>query len=277
MQTNKSEYESPAYSTRLTVLQQQLSSHPLYSAIQDKTQLRLFMQQHVFAVWDFMSLIKSAQSLLAPTTIPWVPSKHPQYVHFINQLVSEEESDHEYPELENKLPCSHFEHYLDAMAEISADTTVISMFIDTVRQDGIDIALELPEIHSATKEFVTFTFDVIKQNQPHLTVAALALGREDLVPQLFRSLENNLQITRYEAPKFFHYLDRHIQLDEQQHGPIALSLLDELCGNSSKKYAQAMEIAEQALTHRLALWDAIYCLISPNQQVQSFQSHCLAQ
>ena len=131
--------------------------------------------------------------------------------NFINQLVSEEESDHEYPELANKLPCSHFKHYLDAMAEIGADTTVISMFIDTVRQDGIDIALELPEIHSATKEFVTFTFDVIKQNQPHLTVAALALGREDLVPQLFRSLENNLQITRHEAPKFFHYLGRHIQ------------------------------------------------------------------
>ena len=229
------------------------------------------MQQHVFAVWDFMSLIKSAQQQIAPTTIPWLPSKHPQYVHFINQLVTEEESDGSYSEDSHHYPCSHFERYLNSMTEIDADTSLITSFINTVRDKNLETALLMPELEQATKDFIHFTFDVIKRNQPHLTVAALALGREDLVPQLFRSLQVHSNISPSEAPQFFHYLQRHIQLDEQQHGPIALKLLNELCENSSKKYSEAIDIAQQALAVRLAFWDAIYKLLNPTQKAQSFQ------
>ncbi len=256
--------------TPLTELQQQLACHPIYEAIQNTQDLKIFMQQHVFAVWDFMSLIKSAQQQIAPTTIPWLPSKHPQYVHFINQLVTEEESDSSYSDNSHKYPCSHFERYLDSMIEIGADTSVITTFIDTIRDNDIESALLSPKINQATKEFIKFTFDVIKRNQPHLTVAVLALGREALVPQLFRSLQINSSIFNNDAPQFFHYLQRHIQIDEQQHGPIAIKLLNELCANSSKKYSEAMDIAQQALTVRLEFWDAIHELLTPNQKAQFF-------
>ena len=216
-------------------LQQKLINHPLYCAIRNEEHLRIFMEHHVFAVWNFMSLIKSVQSLIAPTTIPWVPSDHPCYVHFINKLVSEEESDNMYSSCVQNHPLSHFESYLEAMTEVGANTYVISRFINTLRDDGLDAALKIPKIPNAAKLFMTFTFDIIKRNQPHLIVAVLALGRENLVPQLFRSLQKNLLICQTETPNLFAYLDRHIQLDEQEHAPIAKQLHRELCGNSKIK------------------------------------------
>lgn len=245
-------------SNRFDSLQQQLANHPLYCAIRNKEHLKIFMEHHVFAVWDFMSLIKSVQSLIAPTTIPWVPSDHPRYVHFINQLVSEEESDDMYSNSAQSHPLSHFERYLEAMTEVGANTYIISRFINTLRDDGLDAALTIPKIPNTAKLFMTFTFDVIKRNQPHLIVAVLALGREGLVPQLFRSLQKNLLIDPTETPNLFAYLDRHIQLDEQEHAPLAKQLLQELCGNSRTKETESMEIAEQALVVRLKFWDGIY-------------------
>ena len=262
---------STSHLTQLDKLQQQLSNHPIYAAIDSTQQLKIFMQQHVFAVWDFMSLIKSAQSLIAPTTIPWTPSEHPRYVHYINQLVTEEESDIEYSDHAADHPCSHFERYINAMTEIGAETSIITSFVDSVRRNNLDIALNTPGINLSTRKFIKFTFDVIKQNQPHLTVAVLALGREDLVPHLFRPLQHRSQLSKQDAPQFFHYLERHIQLDEQEHGPIALKLLNELCNDSTEKYSQAMAIAQQALKIRLNFWDEIYYSLNPNQQAQSYQ------
>ena len=248
-------------SKQFDTLQEQLTNHPLYCAIGNREHLRTFMEHHVFAVWDFMSLIKSAQNLIAPTTIPWVPSNHPRYVHFINQLVSEEESDNMYSNNAYNPPRSHFERYLEAMTEVGANTYIISRFISTVRDEGLDAALTIPHIPKAAKQFMTFTFDVIKRNQPHLIVAVLALGRENLVPQLFRSLQQNLQIDQSNARNLFTYLDRHIQLDEQEHAPIAIKLLQELCAGSSLKQSESMAIAEQALAVRLEFWDGIYRLL----------------
>ncbi len=252
-------------------LQEQLASHPLYNAITNKQQLIIFMEQHVFAVWDFMSLVKSAQHLIAPTSTPWIPSEYPRYVHFINQLVAEEESDHMYSDHAEHYPCSHFERYLEAMTSIGANTNIISSFIDTVRKNGLHAAFAMTDLPHSAKQFMTFTFDVINRNQPHLTVAVLALGRENLVPHLFAALQKNSNITRDEASLFFHYLDRHIQLDGEEHGPIANQLLLEICKGSSKKLSEAIEIAEQALTVRQIFWDEIYYSLTPNQQAQSFQ------
>ena len=105
---------------RIAPLQMELANHSLYRSIQSLAHLRLFMESHVFAVWDFMSLLKSLQSSLTSVRVPWVPTGHPTSRRFINEIVPGEESD-EY----DGRPVSHFEVYLEAMQRAGAKTAVI--------------------------------------------------------------------------------------------------------------------------------------------------------
>jgi len=248
-------------SLRCDVLQHQLSAHGLYSGIDSDVNLRIFMQHHVYAVWDFMSLIKSLQQQLTPSTLPWVPPENSCHANFINQLVLEEESDYALTDTHAathpKKYASHFESYLQAMIEIGADIEPITTFIETVKTRGLEDALQLSCVPKPSKNFMRFTFKVIEHNKPYLTAAALAYGREDLVPLLFQCLEDGLQISAEQAPNLFAYLNRHIQLDGEEHGPLAIQLLKEVCGGSSHKQVAAIKVAEEALEVRLKFWDEI--------------------
>jgi len=254
-----------ATSLRCDVLQHQLGTHGLYGGINSEINLRIFMQHHVFAVWDFMSLIKSLQQHISPSTLPWVPPNNARYANFINQLVLEEESDYALTDVHktshdkeySKEYSSHFESYLHAMTEIGADTQPITTFIDTVKTQGLEDALQLSCVPEPSKKFMRFTFKIIESNKPYLIAASLAYGREDLVPLLFQCLEDGLQISPTKAPNLYAYLKRHIQLDGEEHGPLAIQLLKELCEDSTHKQAAAIEVAEQALEVRLKFWDEI--------------------
>lgn len=245
-------------STRCEILRAKLTVHPLYSALKCEKALRIFMQHHVFAVWDFMSLIKSMQLHIAPVKIPWVPPADARYAHFINQLVLEEESDVALTGIGSASHASHFESYCQAMVEVGADIRPISQFIDNLRNGGFEAAFRITAIPTPSIKFMSFTFDVIGRNQPHLLAAVLAYGRESLVPQLFHVLLDMLQTNQCIAPVLCAYLERHIQLDEQQHGPMTVDLLHTFCEGSEKKYVEAMEIAEQALLARLDFWNEIH-------------------
>ncbi|MEN8712260.1 MAG: DUF3050 domain-containing protein [Arenicellales bacterium] len=249
--------ESVLVSSQYRDLNQQLCKHPLYSNIQDIDNLRVFMQHHVYAVWDFMSLIKALQSHLAPVTVPWVPPNNPRFANFINQMVLDEESDFSLTDAMTSSHASHFETYCQAMLDIGADIQPISRFIDLVSNNGLEAALNLQEIPLPARQFMTFTFDVIVKDQPHLLAAVLAFGRETLVPQLFRSLINGLNIRPGEAPGLYSYLERHIQLDGEEHGPVVTLMVEELCEGSKEKIAEVMTITEQALVARLNFWDGI--------------------
>jgi hypothetical protein len=72
---------------------ERLLSHHLYQHICDERSLRLFMRAHVFAVWDFQSLIKALQRMLTCVEIPWLPSGDPLARRLINEIVLDEESD----------------------------------------------------------------------------------------------------------------------------------------------------------------------------------------
>jgi hypothetical protein len=231
-----------------------LENHPAYEAVATVEDLQCFMEHHVYSVWDFMSLIKYLQSVIAPSQYPWVPQGDPSVRRFINELVLEEESDEA---AEEGKFSSHFELYHTAMKEIGANTTPSASFVETVRTRGIDAALAADDIPAASREFTGTTFKFIQADKPHTVAAALALGREHIIPCMFRSILKQIGVTDKQAPIFHFYLNRHIHLDEDFHAPLSLRLLNELCAGDTKKIDEAVAAANEAVNARLRFWDGV--------------------
>ena len=243
-----------------------LETHPIYDAVKTLQDLRIFMQHHVYSVWDFMSLIKYLQNIIAPVQYPWVPQGDGNVRRFINELVLEEESDQTTSE---KTFSSHFELYLTAMEEIGADTHCVKSFIETIQSNGIDAALNLDCVPAASRVFTRQTFDFIDSGKPHNVAAALALGREHIIPCMFRAILKYAGVTDQQAPVFHFYLNRHIHLDEDFHAPLSLKLLNGLCQSDAAKFSEAIAAAEVAVEARLTFWDGVLKQIQANPASQS--------
>ena len=171
-------------------LRENIVNHKVYGVIRTVEDLRVFMQYHVFAVWDFMSLLKSLQTNLTCVSVPWLPVGSADTRFLINEIVVGEESDVD-AEGNRK---SHFEIYLDAMSQSGADLTAIKQFVAALQSNGgdVDQALASTAIPSAAAAFVQNTFRIIKSNKTHATAAAFTFGREDLIPGMFHSLINDI-------------------------------------------------------------------------------------
>ena len=111
-------YESLQHTSVLENLRFDLLNHPLYESVQTHENLRLFMREHAFAVWDFMSLLKRLQQIATCCDIPWSPASDASHARFINEIVLGEECDED----GRGGYSSHFELYLSAMEEVEADT-----------------------------------------------------------------------------------------------------------------------------------------------------------
>jgi pyrroloquinoline quinone (PQQ) biosynthesis protein C len=246
----------------LRPLQQTLNQHPIYENLHTLADLQLFMQHHVYSVWDFMSVVKYLQQHVAPTQVPWTPKGDGSIRRFINELVLEEESDRGIPnEAGEETFSSHFELYCRAMQEIGADTQSVVQFIQTVQEHGVTHALAQPFVPAAARQFSHTTFQFIAQKKPHVVAAALALGREHIIPQMFREFLKKMQITPQQAPIFHYYLNRHIHLDEDFHAPLSLRLLQALCGQVPEKIAEAEQAAQHALQARITFWDGVLAVL----------------
>lgn len=240
----------------ISTTRQKLVNHPVYANIKDLDGLRCFMENHVYAVWDFMSLLKALQINLTCVTLPWVPVGNAATRFLINEIVAGEESDVD----EAGVRTSHFELYINAMDQAEANTEPILGLIRALKTgSNIQYALEDMNIPTAARQFMDFTFETIATGKPHLMAAVFTFGREDLIPDMFISLIKELKIQFPDKVDIFqYYIERHIEVDGGHHAALAHQMTIELCGNDESKWQEATEAVKQALEVRIALWDAIH-------------------
>lgn len=241
---------------RIEPLRNEIINHKVYSVIKSIDDLNVFMQYHVYAVWDFVSLLKTLQNNLTCTTIPWFPKGDAETRHLINEIVVGEESDVD----QDGIRKSHFELYLDAMKQSGANTGHILNFISELKS-GKDLktAFNAAGTPEEAQMFVNFTFDVINSGKEHLQSAIFTFGREDLIPGMFMSLINDLdKNSPGNISVFKYYLERHIEVDGDHHSHLALQMTANLCRNDARLWKEAEEVTVQSLQQRIGLWNGVY-------------------
>ena len=234
----------------------QLLAHPVYSKINNLEGLKNFVQFHVFAVWDFMSLLKSLQIGLTSVQLPWVPVGTANTRYLINEIVLGEESDVD--EHDNRI--SHFELYLKAMGQMGASTSLIDALMHEIQSgQSIEHAIENSALPQKVKMFLAYTFEVAQHAPLHVKAAVFTFGREDLIPDMFTEILHKIYADHPNLVSTFkYYIERHIEVDGGHHAALAHQMTIELCGNDENKWQEATEAVKQALEVRIALWDAIH-------------------
>ncbi len=214
--------------------------------MRSREELCRFMEIHVYVVWDFMCLLHNLKRLsyAGSSGYLWQPPNMMSYdsMRLLNEIILGEETD----VLPDGSHSSHLDLYLNAMREVGANTIPFETFLKSKNFNDI------PE---PAKSFVRTTFSFIHTNKIHVLASAFTYGRELIIPDLFIELLNKLNV---EAPLFRYYLDRHISLDREEHGPKALKLLDELVNNDPIKRKEVEETRVEAIKARDKLWRELH-------------------
>ncbi len=244
--------------TAIQPLAAAVNQHPVFTEINSISRLCRFAEIHVYAVWDFMCLLKALQRRLSSPELLWTPPLNHLGCHLVNALLAEEESD----VFNEKQYLSHFELYLRAMQECGADIGSISTFITHIRQQrSLHIAFSSSDVPLPAQHFVADTFAIIAKNSHHMA-ASLAFAREHITSGMFSNLLNHLNTTdQHSLNSFIQYFQRHIELDGGKHGHQSQLLVADLCGDDENKWREAAETAIFSLQSRLRLLDEIHAVL----------------
>ena len=235
-------------------LQTQLLTHPLYARVTNAHRARVFMEWHVFAVWDFMSLLKGLQRRLTCVEVPWVPPVDRDAARLMNEIVLVEESD-----LDGRgRYAGHYDIYVEAMRDVGADTKRIERFVNTLRAGlSVDDAFAQARVPADVATFVRTTLAIAAHGKTHEVAAAFFFGRENVIPPMFERLKGALTTADPRlTERLGYYLARHIEVDGDTHGPAAERLLNAVCDDDAS-WDEANATACRALHARIALWDGV--------------------
>ncbi|HYZ39195.1 MAG TPA: DUF3050 domain-containing protein, partial [Stellaceae bacterium] len=230
-----------------------LLDHPIYTNIVSVADLRSFMEDHVFAVWDFMSLLKRLQQDMTCMRVPWFPVDNAKAARLINDIVIGEETDVD----PDGSYVSHLDLYLRAMREIGASTRQFEKYRSLVLL-GVAVEVALMRIGAPphVQAFVAHTMALANSGSIEEVLAAFFYGREDIIPEMFRRLLDTLYGAKDNAHlrHFIYYIDRHIELDGDSHGPMGRELLEDLLANSPHREGRARRAACSSIKARIELW-----------------------
>jgi Protein of unknown function (DUF3050) len=248
-----SEYDND----QLCGLRAALLDHPIYTQVVSVADLRLFMEDHVFAVWDFMSLLKRLQQDMTCVKVPWFPADDDRAARLINDIVIGEETDIG----PDGSYVSHLGLYLRAMQDIGANTRQFEKFRSLVSVGApVDLALRLTRAPRHVQGFVAHTMTLANSGSTEEVLAAFFYGREDVIPEMFRRLLDTIYGARHNSDRlrhFIYYIDRHIELDGDSHGPKGRELIANLVANSPQAQQRAVRAACRSIEARIDLWNGL--------------------
>lgn len=238
----------------LLPMRERLLRHPIYCSVDTLPRLRRFMSHHVFAVWDFMCLAKRLQRDLTSLDMVWLPPRRPSLARFINSVILGEESDVD----PDGPAASHFDLYLAAMEEVGASTAPARRFV-SILSDGADVqaALAAAGTSRAAQAFVMHTLRTVQYDSTVEVLSSFLFGREDLIPDMFSRLLPQWVESR-QARRFAYYVQRHIELDGDDHGPAGVRALAEIAGRDDATWHTASRAGQSAISARIALWDGAH-------------------
>lgn len=225
----------------------------MYGQLETVDAVRTFMESHVFAVLDFMWLLKSLQRTMTCVEVPWLPAGNREACRFVNELVLGEESDQW-----RESWSSHFEIYLEGMSQAGASRSDIDRYVQLLRDGkGPVEALGYLGCSSGAKDFIHSSATYVLTGKPHEQAAVFAFGREELIPDMFAMLLKTVEKRPNELSILGEYLRRHIELDGDVHTPLAFDLVTTLCDGQEKRWEEAQNAALRSLEARLRLWSDI--------------------
>ena len=244
----------------LATLRSQLLDHPVYAEVASVEDLKRFMEDHVFAVWDFMSLLKRLQQDLTCTKVPWFPADNARAARLINDIVIGEETDVD----PDGSYVSHLDLYLRAMADVGASTRQFEAFRSLAAVTSVEAGMVRTGVPPHVRAFVAHTMTLAQSGSTEEVVAAFFYGREDIIPEMFSRLQKTLPGTKHDKNRlrhFIYYIERHIELDGDSHGPMGRELLDNLVADSPQRNKRALRAACNSIQARIELWNGTLSIL----------------
>ena len=230
-----------------------LNNHPLYSSLNNLPRLKFFMERHIYAVLDFMTLVKNLQKKISPMGTLWSPPENPTLCRFIGEIILEEETD----QLPTGEYLSHFQIYCRALKEIQGNPQMAIEFSQSPLAPSNKLNFESFLLPKSVRNFLAFNQELIRESKAHTLAASFYFGREKAIPIIFKSILKETLVTEKEAPMFHFYLGRHIELDSNEHGPKAKEMIKYFCQDKKTLCHEVLLTAKKVIEQRVKFWDEI--------------------